>query len=149
MTKNTFTFVSSICCLFGVLGLTIQHCPAGFYCRKEIQRSRSSDSDYFPTPCPLGTFSDVGQYDCTPCEPGYYANSTGSASCAACPPGHMCPIADQNPVPCALGSYSSCTGQTCCSACAIGSYTPRVGSVYCINCPAGVRCPTSTASICG
>jgi hypothetical protein len=147
-----FLLLSSVWCLCRLFGEAKQPCPAGFSCPKVMQRSfatQNDDNEFILIPCPPGTFSALGQDDCIPCEPGYYANTSGLSVCLPCPAGYMCAEAVESPSPCPLGTHSSCTGQTCCSACPLGTYTPRVGSIQCINCPAGVRCPASPNIVCG
>lgn len=151
MTNYFLIIASAIIWLFCVDTAPQGLCPAGFSCSKAIQKNkvRNIDNGYFPEPCPAGTYSELGRDECVPCEPGFYANSSGTASCTVCPPGFRCSEPEKNPVPCPLGTHAACTGQTCCSSCPQGTYTPRVGSIVCINCPPGLRCPTNPTTMCG
>ena len=55
-------------------------------------------------PCPAGHSCPVGTATETPCEPGTYSPSPGSAHCLTCPNGTMCPsLATQNPSLCPSG----------------------------------------------
>ncbi|UJR29367.1 hypothetical protein I4U23_010579 [Adineta vaga] len=149
MTKVSFFVSISIWCLFCQFAQANEQCPAGFQCAKSMKASSIKSNDEYELiliPCPPGTASELGQYGCAPCELGYYANASGTASCSVCPIGAMCADAAKSPAPCPLGTYVSCTGQTFCSPCALGTYTPSVGSTHCIDCPVGAMCPDATKS---
>ena len=149
MTKMIIFIVSIIFFSHNIFGWANQECPAGFSCRNNVRHLKNVDNEFILVPCPPGTFSDVGQNHCHSCQPGHYANSSGSGSCTACPPGFMCQLVFQNPLPCSLGTYSSSIGQTCCSGCPPGTFTPRVGATQCTDCPAGATCPTRSTPTCG
>ena len=41
-----------------------EECWAGYYC--------PTDKTIEPSPCPKGSYSDIGATECTTCEAGYY-----------------------------------------------------------------------------
>ncbi|CAF1082439.1 unnamed protein product [Rotaria magnacalcarata] len=141
MKNRLFIVVQIIGCLSQGFGFSGGLCPAGFSCRNFKNSSP-------PIPCPPGTFSVLGQHDCTPCAPGYYTNHSASESCAVCEAGFMCPFANQNPVACPVGTYTSCTRQSCCSVCPVGTYNTRIASTDCEKCPAGASCRPASPPSC-
>ena len=68
--------------------------------------------------CPAG-YEDVSGV-CSPCQPGYYKKSAGTASCGPCPG----------------GTYASGTGTTTCTECTNYTYSER-GSTECTLPPPG------------
>lgn len=149
MKSQVFVAIFSFGCLFNVFGVSIHLCPAGYSCANSNNENLGIKNHRSPVPCPAGTFSPLGQYECTPCSPGYYTNSTGFASCEECPVGFMCQFPDKNPVPCPIGTYTACERQSCCSVCPLGTYTSQVGSVECQKCPAGAACYPVSPPSCG
>ncbi|CAF1251642.1 unnamed protein product, partial [Didymodactylos carnosus] len=99
----------------------IKHCPAGSYCPANMKTGQ-------PIPCPAGTFSNVGQGACTPCQSGFHATKPGSTYCTICPAGYYCPYAHLSPLPCPLGQANDQRGQISCTNCNIGYYTTDKGS---------------------
>ena len=112
-------------------------CPEGYYCPTGTINPADDpdllcDAGYY---CPEGASSQLG------CDPGYYQNNTGSASClicpagyycndycvypTLCPEGYYCPEGSENPVVCEAGTYSynvSLTTQAECQLCPAGHY---------------------------
>src|SRR5262249_20849573 len=71
----------------GPMDMSGDVCPAGSYCAQGSER---------PTPCPVGSFSNVvGNHNvsqCQACTAGRYCNGSGlTAPTAACPAGFYCP----------------------------------------------------------
>ena len=149
MSKFLAITIAVFCCLFRVFGSDSEPCPAGYSCLESNARSLNQNSGRRISPCPIGTYSELGQIDCTPCVTGYYTVRIASASCTACPLGHMCSKPNRNPVKCPLSTYSSCLAQNCCTPCPYGMHTLRVGSTQCVKCPAGKACTPSPISACG
>jgi hypothetical protein len=94
----------------------ISNCPAGYFC---LGKSIT------PIPCPVGTWSNAGAAQCTPCETGYYSAKAGSSYCTICEQGHFCDLKHLPPQPCPLGTYNDKLGKTQCIDCGSGTYTPK------------------------
>ena len=110
--------------------------------------------------CPAGTYSDVGQQDCTPCSTdgtecveiatssspggcssGYYRvvqEDETHPICLQCPPGHECPNDDELPIPCASGTYAIGYGNTACTAALADEAAPNPDSDK-YDCPTGYK----------
>jgi hypothetical protein len=59
--------------------------------------------------------------------------------------GRYCPDADKFPIKCSLGTASTSSKlYTACPPCLPGSYADTEGLAYCIKCPPGFVCPSST-----
>jgi hypothetical protein len=115
----------------------ISNCPAGYFC---LGKSIT------PIPCPVGTWSNAGAAQCTPCETGYYSAKAGSSYCTICEQGHFCDLKHLPPQPCPLGTYNDKLGKTQCIDCGSGTYTPKQASVECTLCPPGSYCPDPAIS---
>jgi len=143
--------------------LVCRLCPEGYACP-------GSSADSTPVPCGTGTYSavgasacedcPVGQYCPTPsvayaCEPGYFANTTKSLTCAPCTAGSECSDPAVSPVVCTTG-YSADLAIACaqCPAghsceqglsvvCDAGTYS-LLGQDDCTPCPEGQLCTDST-----
>ena len=87
------------------------------------------------TACPAGTYSAMGDADCSPCLPGYYSVSSSSVSCSVCP----------------LNSYANSSRQTGCQLCSLNDYIvyssnhsrARPVDGECVTCPTGATCTIS------
>ena len=116
--------------------------------------------------CPAGRYlTDDGKThahehlnasQCLPCDPGTYATSTGSASCAVCPGGQYTDAkTEANPdcKRCAPGKLNNDKAETAskhdnendCDVCPPGQIS-RLGDTYCFNCPAGWTNNSANAS---
>ena len=91
--------------------------------------------------CPSGMYKDVISNDgqCTRCEGGKYAPTTGLANCYDCPIGHCC--TDGNIYKCKKGTYSDSTNTQCsrgdvgkCELCGRGCTTIGIGSTSAASC---------------
>lgn len=100
-------------------------CPAG-----TASPTRGATSPGTCDPCTPGHFSVSGAAACTECAAGYYAVSTGTASCDACP----------------RGTYSTRPGavsEAACSQCPSGRTTVSTGTSQLSDCVVGAfPCPT-------
>lgn len=80
--------------------------------------------------CASGTYSKVGQANCSPCDLGnycptnktgypvpctlgLYADVTGLSVCMDCPAGYKCENTSTSPVPCESGTYSLANRSEC------------------------------------
>ena len=140
MNKVVATTIANIFCLLRVFVTVSDSCRAGYQCPESGVRSLNVSSVQRPAPCPIGTYSELGQSECKSCKPGYYTVTIASAYCKPCPSGFMCKKLHRNPVRCPLNFYTSCIGQLPCSPCSLGMYTLRSGSTHCIKCSAGRKC---------
>ena len=101
-------------------------CPQGYYCPY---------GSTTPTPCPAGTYNNLG-------------NTVDNSTCIGCPVGSYCPLASILPTQCSAGSYMinvNATKQSDCTVCPTGNYCPA-GSVTPTNCSAGTYEPTTNGT---
>ena len=104
-------------------------CPLGHMC---------PDSLSDPNKCNEGTYSLLGQTNCTECPLGFSCLSTdarpttcpkgwysaeGEAVCTPCPPGYYCPINPPTglPIRCSNGYFTSSNESTQCEKCPAGN----------------------------
>lgn len=99
-----------------------------------------SDAPEVDGVCQKGEYSVAGTVGCITCDPGYYADKTGSFNCSICPVGHQCQDPALSPTPCALGKFSDTLAAVSCATCARGYYADQFGTVTCQLCPAGSQC---------
>ena len=105
---------------------------------QSLKLSYSCEDKVIPAQCPIGSYSEVGSISCKscpkgffcptngtscpkPCPVGTFSNKTGSNECSLCESGFKCYNVSETPVACSLGTYSN------------------VGSVFCSECPGGMR----------
>lgn len=93
-----------------------------------------------------GTYSGMGQSECTRCPNGYFTVRPGSTYCDICPKGHFCSKADQPPIPCPAGRYAESFGQIACTPCNNGHYSTGIGAASCNWCSPGHYCADATAN---
>jgi len=92
------------------------------------------------TKCPPGMYH-TDPHHCKPCQPGEYADSTGSLLCLSCFQGtytdkYNSPKCTQ----CPAGTYNDKMGRKSCVKCPEGTYSDYVGAFapwWCKACPAG------------
>jgi len=145
-------------------------CPSGKFC---------GSATSIPELCPIGTYCIGGNTHAggsippTPCDAGYYCDTTGMNAPTPCPRGTysttISAISMTTCISCAPGLYSSSIGQKSCTGiCQIGTYCP--GSTQCyiytppqggsgravsipiggsnpIQCPVGTYCDTTNMSV--
>lgn len=143
---------------------TTTTCPAGKYlgqsplgvtlCLECARGFFSLPGAVVCSPCPSGTYTDLGgSAQCTPCPAGY-TSVPASASCSpipfSCPAGSYCPSTSTTPLPCPTGSFSL-GNVTMCSLCPAGSVSApapagAAGAVSCAPCVPGTASPTTGSS---
>lgn len=121
--------------------------------------------------CPTGHYCGIGSTAPTPCQSGYYLNSTGNdvtgdclpctggMYCAgsgnsipdgSCSPGFYCPGGQDTPTPydynCTMGHYCP-EGSDSPLRCASGSYQDDIGQWDCKGCPAGFYCDNTMSPV--
>ena len=133
-------------------------CPQGS--RLEL-RYRSYDPQVCQQ-CPPGQYQPL-QYStsCFDCEPGLFAEDSGSLYCTRCPPGHTSPRAAPNCSLCPAGSIPDALGAFCelcpvgststdvrhrCETCGAGRFAPHAGSPDCNACEPGFFSPSGSAT---
>ena len=85
-------------------------------------------------PCKVGYFNDMwSQNSCRQCEPGLYANKTGSTSCSICPAGYSSGLGAHTCQPCARGTFSGERSGSCLQ-CPPGTFAQHEGSSACEAC---------------
>ncbi|XP_062329421.1 multiple epidermal growth factor-like domains protein 6 [Osmerus eperlanus] len=131
-----------------VLPSDTAQCDAGYVCLGGSPTPRPGDGLH-GYPCPAGHSCPVGTAKETPCEPGTYSPSPGSAHCLTCPNGTMCPfLATQNPLLCPSGHFCP-AGSSLPLACPPGSLSNQTGAwsaSVCRACPSGVYCSSPGAT---
>jgi hypothetical protein len=121
-------------------------------------------------PCSAGKWSNIGMEFCIGCDPGEYANKTGSTSCKKCGKGQynkekaqancsLCPkgrysniigLSDQCE-PCAIGKWSDKIGMmsvSSCKRCAAGLYNNGIGMEFCKGCDPGRYANKTGSTLC-
>jgi len=90
--------------------------------RSENVTSTRLESKRWCEECSVGTFSiGVDALQCALCEPGHYADHSGSSYCKECPE----------------GTFTYTWGSEMCRPCMFGSAANKPGSQYCELCPDG------------
>jgi len=121
--------------------------------------------NYVCSECAVGKASAVGG-ECSPCDAGKYAPSTGMSSCLSCGLGNfsvqsgstICQLCDTgkfaNPVgrstcdSCESGKYSNTIMTSSCTRCAPGRFAISTGLTACTKCNAGTYSSTDGLSVC-
>ncbi|PIK41162.1 hypothetical protein BSL78_21986 [Apostichopus japonicus] len=138
------------------------NCAVGYYCPPG-----QSQTSPFIYKCPQGHYCEMGSFEPTRCDSGYYQDEEGQGSCkdcpqgyfcdntkapvvlynnAICPEGHYCPPRTRydTEFPCPRGTYSNRTGlneTSQCDPCCGGYFCPNEGMTECLDlCYAGYYC---------
>ena len=96
--------IASLVILDTSVRTTTAQCTAGWYCTSNATRSTPEDG-VTGDKCPKGHECPTGSSAPSACQGGYFANSTGQASCYSCPAGYYCVPGAETPVPCPTGYY--------------------------------------------
>lgn len=118
---------------------TTGECTAGWYCTGNATIP-NPEGDGTGNICPKGHECPTGSSSPSRCQGGYFANSTGQASCDSCPAGYYCETGAETPTPCPLGYF--CPNNTeSMKPCPSGTYNNQTlapSSDYCVSCPPGI-----------
>eukprot|EP00736_Rhodelphis_marinus_P007504 Rmarinus@m.28922 len=94
-----------------------------------------SDAEFQCIPCEAGYYApNVGMKDCLPCEAGTYS-SPGMPICFTCLPGYYSAAAAEECVKCPAGYFSDTEAASGCQACPAGYYLSKEGQARCNACP--------------
>ncbi|GKT33090.1 hypothetical protein ADUPG1_007102, partial [Aduncisulcus paluster] len=121
-----------------ITSLTGLECAAGYYCPE----GSGADTDDKRQICPVDHYCVAGSSQPTPCDPGTYAENTGSTACSDCPIGSYCPGPNTSqPISCPAGSYCGSSNLIYPTMCDAGKYQSNVNKTACVLCPSGFYCP--------
>jgi len=103
-------------------------------------------------PCPIGSRSPgIAQTNslCEMCDPGYFQDVTGQASCKSCAKGYFTSSVGYHRecTPCSDGESTATVGQSGCTPCAAGTYSSSESNHVCEACPSG-QYSSSGAGVC-
>jgi len=132
--------------------LLLYPCPQG-----TVEDGFAADGSIQCTACDAGTYRDRFVLSCSPCPPGSFADSPGTAVCRKCPPttrsanqsasrscvqcpaGTLCPTGTSQPLPCPVGHFCP-AGRELPAPCANGTKRSEPGArgpEDCVACAPG------------
>ena len=109
-------------------------CPAGYYCTVQTT---------VPLQCPVGTFSNLGQSNCSACPRGFSTRSKEAAiKCTKCESGRYTTLQRSGQCsPCPTGKFQPKHGSTTCKRCPDGYFGTNEGGKKCTMARPGLRAP--------
>eukprot|EP00736_Rhodelphis_marinus_P013978 Rmarinus@m.19985 len=104
-------------------------------CEAGTQTVWLSGAEFECIPCEAGFYApEAGMKECLPCESGTYS-SAGMPVCFTCSPGYYSGAAAEECSKCPAGSYSDTEAATECQLCPLGYYINKEGQDHCNLCP--------------